>query len=872
MALTKNTNFHFEEIKIYTSNEWMNNATKRYRTVFAFQEIGYIYFHIILINLNYAREYWFFEGEIRLVDTANDGYICKLPLAGDVDPKELKINFWEGYEGKFMESFWKEGNYRVELWSNDIKAGSADFYVVGTNDMFDIFLANEFFELKHFCLFEADDRENRREPGVFYQTFDATQTRYIYSLIESKLIFEPQRSFPLELTVNYFTSDNLLKGSVTKLVWISPDQKFFRESFGWGSGTAGAWYSGSYRAELRFMDKLIGIVPFTVSDEFIPDSEGVIYQSISLSQEQSIVSVLQDNEGDDALEELNQMIGLESVKKTINELLEYQKYLQIRKENSIEDKERMWLHSVFIGNPGTGKTTVARLLGKILKKMNVLPGGHVHEVDRVDLVGEYIGQTAPKVRAAVQQAQGGVLFIDEAYGLARTNDDTKDFGREAIEILTKEMSDNKNNFVLVAAGYPAEMGNFLDSNPGLKSRFNYVFNFDNFTPKQLMKIAEQYAEKKNVTISEEVSEKLYKKLLDAYRASDNRFGNARSVERMIDKAKINMGLRIVRNGETIPYTAEYLTTLLANDLDDQTGIYQKPDIPIDEPLLETALNDLSKLIGLQSIKTEINNLVHLVRYYIEIGKDYRDLIPLHSVCIGNPGTGKTTLARIIAQIYKALGVLEKGQLMEVSRADFIAGYVGQTAAKTLKIIEKAQGGVLFIDEAYNLVNGPTDSFGHEAVATLIKYMEDFRGKFIVIIAGYTKNISSFLESNPGFKSRFNNTYQFDDYNQEEMLAIALFMFSENKFLLTSDAQTTLNDLLKQILKNRDYNFGNARVVRKFVEQTIRNQELRMASIDKNQRRLDQIQLITSADMQGATPKEVSKPVAGLKAATAQAAL
>jgi SpoVK/Ycf46/Vps4 family AAA+-type ATPase len=179
----------------------------------------------------------------------------------------------------------------------------------------------------------------------------------------------------------------------------------------------------------------------------------------------------------------------------------YIQFLQLRRDKGFDEKEQINVHSVFTGNPGTGKTTVAQMMGRLYKKMGLLSKGHVHEVDRVDLVGEYIGQTAPKVKEAIEKARGGVLFIDEAYSLARSNDDTKDFGREVVEILVKEMSNGVGDLAVIVAGYPKEMKHFIDSNPGLKSRFKLFFEFADYLPQELAQIADYACLEKTVVLS-----------------------------------------------------------------------------------------------------------------------------------------------------------------------------------------------------------------------------------------------------------------------------------------------------------------------------------------------------------------------------------
>lgn len=264
----------------------------------------------------------------------------------------------------------------------------------------------------------------------------------------------------------------------------------------------------------------------------------------------------------------------------------------------------------------------------------------------------------------------------------------------------------------------------------------------------------------------------------------------------------------------------------------------------DEPeeTLEELLEQLNSLIGLSGVKDEVTTLINLIK--LNKARESRGMkavnVSKHLVFLGNPGTGKTTVARLLSKIYKQLGVLENGQLVEVDRAGLVAGYVGQTALKTKEKIDEAMGGILFIDEAYTLAKGGTD-FGQEAIDTILKAMEDNRENFVVIVAGYPELMKQFLESNPGLKSRFNKYITFEDYNEEELFEIFNVFCQPYGFELSIDAEHALKEYLHWIVQHKPENFSNGREIRNLFETAIQKQANRLADkVDVTEAELSKI--------------------------------
>ncbi len=843
--------FKYKELKVYTSTEWLADNKKKYRQVFNRLSTTYVYAELSFFNKQFDESDWEIEVELKCF-ALNKGRqeICSLPFKRKVSKYDHVVYIREGWGSKSEGAFWKRGSYYWEAWIEGEKVATKYFYVEDGGDTTSD--DNPFLEVQSLNLYEGPYDDVIDEGRVYYKSFSSEDTRYIYAeiIFKNKL---KSRDWQCELFAKFYNNSKELKGQVVRLQRIEPNKEIIKVTAGWGSNVKGSWRKDLYTVELIFMDKLMAAIPFTVGDEFEEGSNEVFLPNKDqLFQKPNIEEL--DLSFDELLNRLNALIGLTKIKRKVRDHAQYIKFLQLRKEKGFEEKEPINVHSAFIGNPGTGKTTVAKMMGKLYYKMGLLSKGHVHEVDRVDLVGEYIGQTAPKVKEAIEKARGGVLFIDEAYSLARSNDDTKDFGREVIEILVKELSNGPGNLAVIVAGYPQEMNHFLNSNPGLKSRFKLFFEFDDYLPQQLIEISEYACNEKEVNLTPGARRLLEKIITDEFRKRDRTFGNARFVFDLIEKSKIQMGIRLMSNEGVEELGKKELATIIKEDVGNISDDMEVslPAINIDYAQLTKNLKELDALIGMESIKMEIHNMVRLVKYFKASGKNVLNNFFLHTVFIGNPGTGKTTVARILTNIYRALGILERGVMIETDRQGLVAGYVGQTAIKTAKKINEAEGGVLFIDEAYALTSGGKSAmgdFGDEAIQTLLKRMEDDRGKFFVFVAGYPENMDSFLKANPGLKSRFDKTLVFEDYFPDELYDIAQFMLKEKGLSTKGESTKMLKAYLQRLYETRDKFFGNARSVRKVVDELIRIHNIRLANHLEITGEVDTKTTITKGDLE-----------------------
>ena len=521
---------------------------------------------------------------------------------------------------------------------------------------------------------------------------------------------------------------------------------------------------------------------------------------------------------DDILKDLDTYIGMDEVKAAVREMAYSVQNAMQRAARGLGEQEKMSMHIILTGNPGTGKTTIARKLGEILAAIGYLDSGHVVEVDRAKMVSQYQGETPKVVDALCDKAQGGILFVDEAYTLApvSASGDRDAQGAQALEKLMKRMEDDRGQFIVIAAGYRTEMENLFRVNPGFRSRFNYFLDIKDYSPTELYQIMQVFAKQKKYIFSPDAQVLTQKMIKEMYDSRDKDFANGRTMRTLFDQICKKQAQRLQGANISMMSNEELMTIV-------------REDIPYDAPQTvsaEDCLKKLDGLVGLSGVKKEIANLTAFLNLQIARGET-NTFQGKHYVFTGNPGTGKTTVARIMADIFKTLGVVARGQLVEADRSKLVAGFSGQTAIKTNQLVDQAMGGVLFIDEAYTLKSSDGDTFGSEAIDTLLKRLEDDRGKFVCIVAGYTDQMHDFIDSNPGLKSRFTQTIHFDDYTPDELTEIFLHLASGKNFTVDEDTKAAIHRMFEQLYLRRDKNFGNAREARRIFNEAVERQSQRL---------------------------------------------
>ncbi len=514
-----------------------------------------------------------------------------------------------------------------------------------------------------------------------------------------------------------------------------------------------------------------------------------------------------------AMAKLDSLTGLGPVKKQLRKLL-----AAAANPDAFINKPGPG-HYVFSGNPGTGKTTVARLVGDILHSEGLLRKGHVVEIKQADIVAEHIGGTQAKALAKFEEALDGVLFFDEAYELVNTDANSPDvfkssFHQEAYTLLLKFMEDNRQRVCVICAGYRDKMEKFLDANPGMRDRFSAVIDFPDYNADELYEIlGKTLGEMTKLRPTEGYLEESRKVMEDMAKNASiglEQFSNARSVRLLVEES--------IRNAT---YRDNKTSDLLPEDIPEK----YKP-INVSSPemiaLQKKAWDRLDTLIGLGVIKEKLKGLI---RYSARAAG--KDRTPGHFAFVGNPGTGKTEVARLMADILYSNGLLRTNHIVEVKAGDIIGQYTGQSAPLAEAKCKEALDGVLFIDEAYsmvdtsdNAIDGPySSSFAKESYETILKFMEDYRQRICVIFAGYKKEMNKFLRANPGMIGRVTseNIIEFRDFSDDELIQILELMAEASKdfhVVLTDEFKDAVRSILPEL--RQEEGFANARSIREDV--------------------------------------------------------
>lgn len=560
--------YKFRDMKVHSSDEWMADGTKKYRRMYDRYETTYMRAELSFFNKLFDEEDW--EASFRLkcffLNGSQKNELCNLEQKRKILKDENIVFIRDAWGNATTGAYWLRGDYVWEAYVDEVKIGESKFYVE------DVGLVKEgvnpYFDIESIKLFEGDGQGSSQPTKKYLNKFSQKDTRFLWGEFNFKN--KTQKDYYAEIIFNFYDDALQPKGknSVLKYVTANTAGQIYTVYPGWGSDAPGTWKEGRYTMDAVFMDTLIATVPFEVGTKF---EEGGV--AILTDAEQMFKPATKSNSSSDSnknledilnesMNELNSLTGMNSIKTDVNELVKLVRFYQ---ETGKDVLNKFSLHSVFTGNPGTGKTTVARILAKIYKGLGILEKGHLVEVDREGLVAGYVGQTAIKTGDKINEAMSGILFIDEAYSLAQGKGSQYDFGGEAIQVILKRMEDFRGKFGVIVAGYTDNMYEFITSNPGLKSRFDRNFVFEDYSAEDMFTIALSILKKEDVRPDEASAEHLKKYFAYLHEGRDKNFGNARTVRQVCGESVKNQNLRLASMKKE-ERTKEMLETLILEDV------------------------------------------------------------------------------------------------------------------------------------------------------------------------------------------------------------------------------------------------------------------------------------------------------------------
>lgn len=506
----------------------------------------------------------------------------------------------------------------------------------------------------------------------------------------------------------------------------------------------------------------------------------------------------------DTLSQLDDLIGVEVIKEKIKEITSF---IMRNNERCVRlniDNPGLYYNIAIMGNKGTGKDTIAKILYHIYYHLGVIGKGKFITIDSKDV---YPGYSLDK---QLGNTQSGVILINNAHLISASD---KRGSVSYLDTLEEWFSVYKRNFVFILSGETGGINELL-KNERVKNYMDFFIDIPDFNEIEALELVKHFAKHEKYKIEDNANEEIIKYI--SYLKEKDSFENVYTARRIIEKAIINNGIINDYN------------YLLKEDFkfEGYSDFEKSEHVEVSEV---NPVEQLEELIGLSEVKQKVKEISDYVESQLRrknLGLISEPLC-LHMSYVGNPGTGKTTVARIMGKILNKLGVLSTGNFVEVSREDIIGKYVGHTAIKTAEKIKEAVGGVLFIDEAHSLNSESKIDYGYEAVSTIVKKMEDLRESIVVIFAGYQKEMESFIIMNPGLRDRVQFKLEFEDYKPTELLEIWQKFLNDSQYKIEDEALAEMENIINKIYKNRNCNFSNGRIMRKCFERVKMQQAVRV---------------------------------------------
>ncbi|MCQ4874981.1 MULTISPECIES: AAA family ATPase [Odoribacteraceae] len=835
-----NINFKFKSIQTSSSEVIDFAGDKHYRTVFRLNEVETLFVDTEFINKQFDEKSW--EAEIVAVLFYMNG---KQPVAVAqkggkivIPETESLFHFTTTFSAEdFTDFTFREGVYRAQIVINGEAGLSDEIHFLEPHDYF-----RDYFKLLDVgfdkCVEEAPDVQRPHSYRALAME-GLTDVRF-YLVAENYLAHE----WTYEFIINIFDTNGRMKASrVAKGNYYIPNRdgkRLLCFAIDLGAGLENFWTEGEYKVELLCFDQSVMQLKFVIGDQDIPydfSDELAIVNGVSKDTSTSAEIAPQDKE--EALSSLYQLVGLRRVKEEITRIYELAEFVKMRQENGFSDKLPL-MNMVFMGNPGTGKHTVAEITGKIFYHLGVLANGKVHQYRREDFTRPGYTMEEQLIREAVTKCLGGVLFIEDADELYPTND-PNDPAIRIFNTLLNILEQEQPALLVIMAGDSTDLQALASGIPGMKKCFPNQFVFDDYTADELMDITRQMLIKRQFKFTPEAEDKFFDMLKDCCTVKDSGFSNGRFIEDRLEDAASRMAKRLMTSHDGTR-SKEDMMLIQADDIE-----------TFEEPDPNKSLDLFNEMIGSNELKNSLISYINYVYFIRERQKHgYADVVPpLHMLFTGNRGTGKTTVARMLGEIFESAGILETSNVIVRSRGEIVGDGSIPPQQIAMYIFEQARGGILFLEDAHTLFQ---DNVGAAALGVIFSQLSPTdNGDTIVILSGDPDEMEKALASNPKVKTLFPYHFHFADYTPDELMEIAVQKIAEKNYTLHPKAKEAFNALVTQVCEERDKYFGNALFVEKMVDKAIHNLSARTMKIRK-ERELTRKEITTlmAADIPAAT--------------------
>ena len=801
-TLSEKVNGVVRSVRVSCSPENDYRGEKDYRSVFGVQEIECLYVDTEVLNKQFEGEPWEGKMTVRLFRLENGkGQCLSVKESGIKVERQDALPVYEEWidRADLPEQAWKQGIYRILADIDGVAGQSEDLYIVPGEGKPEKYFRILHAGLDRFC--EETESEAQKRPHSF-RMFDATRLKNIRFFLMAQNLLGGEWVYEFVIRV----VDR--RGSI-KAMQIVKSAQYIKDQagnsilcFAVDLGSQEDFVTpGEYTVMVSCFGQTVLKMGYGIGHKDIPYDfeQEILADGGEVAVKQKLNPVYTAKDKDEILDRLYRLVGLRKVKEEITRIIEYVEFIRLRRENGFSDTFPQ-LHLIFTGYPGTGKNTVAEMVGELYQKLGLLSHGRVNHYSRRDLVREGTAAEEQLVRQALKNSMGGILFVDQAGDLFHP-EDPNDRGVIALGILYGILTREKPEVLVVLSDIDEEMTVLLEAFPDLQKLFPRRLCFENYSPEELMEIARIKLEKLQFRFTPGAEEKFYKQLKIACRANEVDFTNGRYIDEQLEQASARMSARLMANrcGE---YKKEDLMLITEEDI---------VTLPEGDP--GKALEKLKAMIGLRALKQSIVQHLSYVYFIRERQKHGFDdtLPPLNMIFSGNPGTGKMTVAKMMGEIYHSVGILLRPNVT-VQDGRQLTGDGGLTPQQGAEVLMNgAAGGILYIDHADVL---PRSEWGLALFEALLSNLSTEEcGDTIVVLGGYPERVDKMLEMNPALKNYFPYVFSFNDYTPEELMQIAENKLKEKAYVFDEEEiGRALEELDKMVGQT-----GIKKQIRDFVE-------------------------------------------------------